>query len=160
MSSVADGLRRPRHRQQLTNGVSCEKIEGVFGWYLGAALEFAIGSKLLVRRWVRRLPCFSAYTAMGFFGGLALMAAYDPKDSSRYEAIYRVCSPIGLALQLAASIEAFWWCAARLPRFRRVGLYLMLFCAGVALALQSWTKDASVLTGKIPLDAYATFRAY
>lgn len=111
------------------------------GWYLGIALEFFVLAKLVRRGWVRYLPTFSAFVLGVVAQNLALAFTYG---TARNLAIDRVTAPIVLLLQLSAAIEAFWWCGSSFPKFRKPGLALMALCAGIAFAIERWTRQGNV----------------
>lgn len=109
----------------------------LLGWYIGVALKVVVGAKLALRRWVRRLPCFSfLMLAICVNDGLAL-ATYGTARNLQF---YQLMEPVMVLAQVLAVLESFWWLASSLPKFKRAGMILMALCLAVGFALEYWTR--------------------
>jgi hypothetical protein len=105
-------------------------------WYLGVGLKFLVSGRLIIREWCRHLPCFSAFVFMCTMKSLFLIPL---QGTALYGDAARVLSPWITCLQVLAGIEAFALFARSVPKFRRLGLSLMLMAAAIAVGLVQWT---------------------
>lgn len=105
-------------------------------WYFGVALKFIVSGRLIIREWLGRLPCFSAFVFVCTMKSLFLIPAYG---SALYGNIVEFLSPWITCLQVAASVEAFILFSGWVPRLRKAGFLMMAVCAVIATGLVKWT---------------------
>lgn len=106
----------------------------LIAWMLGCASKLTALGAVASRRWHRALPCFSAYILI-----ISLMALSNAfwqllmNDSATANKWYGVLGVAMSGARLAAYVEAFYWFATSLPRFRIVGWGVFILTTSVGV---------------------------
>ena len=108
----------------------------LYFWYFGTALKFLVSGRLIIKEWVRHLPCFSAFVFACTMKSLFLIPLYGSVYSASVD---RSLAPWMTCLQVAAAVEAFVVFVMWVPKFRTLGILLMVVCAAIAAGLVQWS---------------------